>query len=486
MLTFKSFLQTTPVLKEHKVYGEFSGSADNRYKVILSEDKASLFLIPYDGNKETTLTYTFDKKAVDAIEGIIEKSKGIEKPEYPKSWAIKELELVSKILMDGIQLKGSLLSTGYNFIDNLPKEFILNNVAADLLYHVNIFTDSLDTFPNSPRSLRYSFLALEYLVIDIKEKRIYLEQKGKEHHIRIGTLTTSGNQSDTQYVVPISGGNINSSRLILKILQSLRKNISGFDSYMYVNTQTSNNETLTVKDVLNGIGELAQQSGNYDKIFSRRGTIKAYHGTDYDSAMEIMKRGLKPGLGLHYYDKIKGHSDKNVYLTTSLPDARKYAVRASGSYKAAVLEVTISDYDKLMFDEDTLFHALDAIPEKVLSEIKYRFFSAAADGRIEWPFGTREDAFYSNNLDIEDLLLRHTDIKSMYEKDLPDDIRNLLNHIGSYGFKGHKTFTFAYRGYIRKNNVKMVETFESTTYNDNKPETYAKLYDKVVASITRY
>lgn len=219
---------------------------------------------------------------------------------------------------------------------------------------------------------------------------------------------------------------------------------------------------------------LPDDSNEYEEFIVFRGKpIKVYHGTSLSTYKNsISKYGLQANKGVDYADKIKGHSEHNVYFTHSLADARKYAVRAGGGRGSVILEVELHDLSRLVFDEDQLKYGFERIPANVLNEIKMRMVQL-------WP--NQQVLAHQNDPDVP---FSHKELSPWVVRglfaiaDTPAK-RNVLSVIGSYAIGSAPTF--AYKGQILPRYIKVVETFKSTAAKEVDPE-YDNKYDKVMST----
>jgi hypothetical protein len=142
----------------------------------------------------------------------------------------------------------------------------------------------------------------------------------------------------------------------LKLKKVLRDLLAGGyvkDSYTLIHSPHWRNLT---------VGELFQHKtiDPVREIATRTtGEVTFYHGTSKKRWETIRVKGLRPGSPTGfgpdpYADQIRGYSDKNIYLTSSIPEAEKYATRAATLDKSTsvVLAVVVRDLTRFRLDED--------------------------------------------------------------------------------------------------------------------------------------
>lgn len=151
------------------------------------------------------------------------------------------------------------------------------------------------------------------------------------------------------YTIPHADTSFDNVHELQKIISSLRKidpQIS--DSYKIVGSPDYESET---------VGSVFQRKRPGDQIV-KGGDVKPltlYHGTSSSRYSDIKTKGLVPGNAPEVYaDLVKGYSEHNIYLASTITEAENYATRAAVSdrSKAVVLNVTIKDFTKLVMDED--------------------------------------------------------------------------------------------------------------------------------------
>lgn len=156
-------------------------------------------------------------------------------------------------------------------------------------------------------------------------------------------------KNNKSYVIPhegVSGDNLLKLQKSLKAIMHHDRRVTG-DFSIVGNPKY---ESMTIADVLQmkDVGNQIAKGGHFEPV-------KLYHGTSEKRWQEIKRAGLRPGKAPEVYvDLVKGFSEHNVYLTTSVHEAENYATRAAvdDKSKAVVLEVTIRDPHKFIFDED--------------------------------------------------------------------------------------------------------------------------------------
>ena len=486
MKTFKEFTQS--ILMEHVVKGSLSGSPDGLLKVVTSADKKYLFLIPKHVEDENLLHWYINRDGQNLVKDVVDSVKADSSiAEFKKPDAVKDQltgikqKIYSNIEFGGI-LYGSEFKDSVSEVLGKDSTFIDSVIGSIITY--SFYGSGLETkkFPIPMRAL-----GLSYLLLNTVSKEISIEMQDKSTKSRIGKLTidSSGraSNSNTAYVIPLSSPSIDRPDKVVKILQSLVKFKSELNSWTFVNTQVSPTERLSVGDVLSGIGQLSSISKSILNASRFTGEILAYHGTSAKIANSILKTGLAPGFGYEYKNKIKGHSENNVYLTTSLSDARKYATRAAGSSNAVVLSVKVTDPTKIVFDEDLVFNSLQNVPENLMNELKYRLMRYYEAGKIKWPFQHREDYVRKEGLAMT-TLSAHSISDLFVNQAFMSEFKGFRDVITTYSFKGNSVLTFAYRGKIPPSDIAVVEMFKSFSHKDSmSQEEFDTKYDALVAAI---
>lgn len=281
--------------------------------------------------------------------------------------------------------------------------------------------------------------------------------------------------------------------MVYKILQSLVKKFPDMANYSYIDYISKTQTRTNVKDILNGAGEIGRMNVSLSNVVNRQGTVIAYHGTSEAAWKDISRKGLIPGRGYHYVDKIQGHSEHNIYLTTNISDARKYAVRASGASKAVVLEVKIRDTGKINFDEDNL--NMNNVPEKVNKELKIRLYNLWIKHNKDdkyWFFQHNEDHVAEHGLDITDIAIHAFQHKNALLLKDPE-LNQIFSVIGYYALNG-RAYTFSYKGHIMPRDIRLKEEIKSQRYVDSdkkekgdwNPKNFKKKYSSIIRGIKVY
>ncbi len=164
----------------------------------------------------------------------------------------------------------------------------------------------------------------------------------------------SNNVSRDAWTIPYGSSNLSGSpRLVRNILTALIKSKAIDPDWKVINSPEYRGQS--VADILT-----EARPDPVDEVASRStGSIILYHGTSEKRWKIIKVKGLKPGspTGFSeeaYIDQVKGYSDHNIYLSSSIPEAEKYATRAAilDRSKAVVLSVVVNDFTRLRVDED--------------------------------------------------------------------------------------------------------------------------------------
>jgi hypothetical protein len=482
MQSFKNFLS------EHIILGDFKNSKTGIYKASLAYgDKSKMIIIPYDKKKLSYDVFEFTQKSYDMLQDIYDKSD----PDAQYPYNEIKLGLANKrdAIIKSTQFKGNLPKA----VQDMAREYLYKKDQDDLglsftLGHYRKEIDAAGSVKNyyskeREKGLLVTVVGLSSLIINSKSKSIWVENKPIEHANRISKIN-----SNTAYIIPLADTYIEDNRLIYKMLQSLCKKDKSFKDYSFIDVLTRNQERTNVGDILNGAGEVGKSNTNYNNIFKKRGSISVYHGTDMKTYKDhISKRGLLPGKGIDYVDKIKGHSEHNNYFTTNLADARKYAVRASGARPAVVLEVKIDDFNKITFDEDNLFSGIRSIPDKIMVPLKVTIFNECK--RLEMNL-FRHYIYHIEEKGLDSTEIEPSAVRNYIEgKQKSPILDRCVDLIGSYAI-GKSSFTFAYKGRIPPGNIKIKEQMKSISYKDKDgpdsdwdKKNFKKKYSKIIKSI---
>ena len=196
----------------------------------------------------------------------------------------------------------------------------------------------------------------------------------------------------------------------------------------------------TVADVLGAKG-----NDTVDEVAGKTfGKIVLYHGTSKKRWDVIKTKGMKPGspTGIDpeiYGDRVEGYTNRNLYFATSVPIAEKYATRAAMVDKSlgVVLAVEINDLTRLVMDEDMTQNFRDPVTNAI-----YRFDGAKIVTVNHPIIGDMEDwQDWRSQPDMEE-------IESRFQTQLLKSLR--------------RDKTVAYRGFVRPNKIKLLETFKPT------------------------
>ena len=263
------------------------------------------------------------------------------------------------------------------------------------------------------------------------------------------TNFNGNNVSRDSFTIPYGSSQLaGEPRTVYKILQDLLRLKVIDPEWFIINSPEYRGKT--VGDVLkirphDPVDEIAHKT---------TGKVILYHGTSEKKWLGGIKtKGLRPGRptsvgGDPYADQIPGYSEKNVYLTSSIPEAEKYATRAS-SYDhspAVVLRVEVNDLTKFVLDEDAagILNGFD--PE---DDTTYFFggthvtkFPPTADR--PWETYGEEDWRKSPNAEK---------IESLFQQKFLKGLR--------------KQKTIAYRGSIPPNKIKVIESYAPVKMRDD-------------------
>ena len=266
-----------------------------------------------------------------------------------------------------------------------------------------------------------------YVIIDHDNKYIHRIDKSAEYSTRMPTYGGKGN-----YVL-IRGDFTMEGRDYVKTINQLTKMFPGY-------------ATDERDSTLLGAEKQKQQ------MLSGQGSIKVYHGTSESIWKQIKATGkMIPGQGPDYWDKIKGHSESMIYMTMDPDVARRYAIRAARASKYVILEIEISDFTKIRFDEDSLGSALRG----VIDSNKKRDVAVI---RTLTDHGIDIDNLYS--FIKQHLAGTNSNVQIPNEKNI---VRYILNRamirMGEY--------SFAYEGTIPLRNIKVFEVSKTKRYKDS-------------------
>jgi hypothetical protein len=472
MIGFKEYLS------EHIVVGDLKKSPTDLYYVAFPHDQSNrskLYIIPKE--KETEITFQFNSKALSIIEDIFEKFRD-ERPKYPYDEIKKELKSkITKLYSNLEQV------SGFNYDKEIieeAKKYIQDKalksdgdwqhlpfIIGDPSYKERVFNAGgiKEFFKSESRTVKAFVVSYQKFVVNMKTKTIFVNNNPISHANRISRVS-----GDTTYIIPMADIDVDSPREIYKVLESLVKKYPYMKKFTYIDILTREQNRIYVEDVLNGAGEVGRTAKNYDNIFNKRGEITVYHGTSEKLYKDHIKtKGLRPGTGVDYVDKIAGHSENNVYFTNEIGDARKYAVRASGaSSRSMVLSVKIRDFNKITFDEDNMYSAIKRMPTKILNVIKIKLFNMYVDNSSNSKYW----AFQHTPEKVAEDGLESTTLEMWQLKRMADDsnirllIKPIMDFIGYYAIGG-RSFTFAYKGVIMPKDIKVKETFKSKAYKDS-------------------
>jgi hypothetical protein len=483
-----------PIITEHIIIGtEIKNKGTYRITApynFYGDEKDKLLVIDSKYIKDY-VAFTFTKNIIDRINEIGDAHKD---EEYPYKKSKNELDKISDdILKNMSPVNDPIIDFSiYKYADlHKRKKAILDNIHTKLKY-------------GSDKKLKYDF---EYnynvfgygdLIVDSNTKRIYIKTNVMGSGHRIGTITPQGKQSNKTYLIPKPLESIQANFSdIVKMLKSLVKKYPQLKDYNYIDDTTTKREITKVSDIVGGKQNSEIVKMNSVKSFilnNETKSIRVYHGTsEFIYRKYISKEGLVPDKGIEYSDKFAGHSDKNVYLTTSIGEARKYAVRASGAKsKSVILEVEIEDYSKITFDEDTIGSILNKIDKKVQDNIIKRIYEFVMSKNIEhtynynenlWPFQSTQ-SYMKEKIEKNELETLYTEMNIRAFVRLANkykEMKQILNYFGGLALKG-SNYTFAYKGVIKPEKIKVKESFKTVDFGDRNftPNDIRQRYKKVL------
>lgn len=329
----------------------------------------------------------------------------------------------------------------YKLLAGKPSEDIVESLAYKLRYGANIKTNKdIDRIFDNETYLAVAS-PTNYIVIDHDNKTIKREDCSKRYQTRMRGYSAYG--SNKAYI--LVGYDYSIDRLTYAKLVKQIKDF--FPEYKVLEFDDS---TATKESLL--------------RILSGRGKVVAYHGTSNAIFKKIKKTGgLIPGLGPDYWDKIEGHSEKLVYLSLQPETARKYAVRASRTNPYVILQVTVHDLSRIVFDEDSLLSAIDSFFEserrsdKAVQKLLYKAFGNVG----QWD-------------------LKHDIKQYITDNSLTKEQQQVINYIKYFALKKMRELSFGYRGTIPLKNISIYEEGRSKRYDT---KTFDQDYEEVVGSI---
>jgi hypothetical protein len=345
-----------------------------------------------------------------------------------------------------------------------------------LLHWNNKYKDDKLTKAGEPRltswSTEHVVRASDYIVVDHDQKVVYPKDETEKNQSRMGTY---GN-SKASWTMLRHDFSMTDGTIVQKLLASLVKAEPSVIEYEYIDTY-HNDQRLPMRDAMarGGSGRFGALKKSASALRQGSGPITAYHGTSNAIWKEIKKSGgMVPGLGPEYNDKLDGHSEAILYMTTDLTMARRYAVRAAKSSKGVILETTITDHSRITFDEDNLhYQAMGRFLRKLTPEqFKKLAADAGLDG-IDHPGALARG--YQTGADPKD-----------------PKIRRIIDTIGRFaiGLFSQNGFSFGYRGSIPASKFRVIEEVKGVRYDDKygpeSDEKNAEAYQKTRDSRNYY
>lgn len=350
---------------------------------------------------------------------------------------------VEKIFRDALSQRSSeqLLSDIMSSISYRDPKIKHQAAAQELLQNPQLLQNKISDFTISIMG------PTKFVKIDHDAKTIQRVDRSAEYKTRMGGYTSKS----SQYLL-IHGDFSMEPQQFLKLSRDLLKKYPGYEVVEKTPQSLSANKKL-------------------QQILQGRGPITAYHGTSNATLTKVkFTKKLIPGQGPEYSDKIKGHSERMIYLTLDPDVARRYAIRASQGRPYVILEITVNDLSRLRFDEDSLAASAQAFvgsTRKSDMAVK-RLFPAGwfnADGELE------KDWYNIYEL-----------IKSVYNPAAHgalvavENRSKIANYVFYKALHIMRETSFAYEGSIPARDIKIFEKSKSRKYTDKtSSDDYAEL-----------
>jgi hypothetical protein len=304
-------------------------------------------------------------------------------------------------------------------------------------------------------------------MVDPKEKKIILDPKDSRLNRRYTSKINSG-QRKSKTSIPVLGGDTTDlpHHELRKTLKDLHK------------VHPVHDYTIHGDDRWEGqkVGHFVKQPTEYEKYLKGQ-PITLYHGTSAAKAKKILKHGLNPGQRKeNYADQIEGHSEHNVYLSTTPHEAANYATRQHVEDKSnpVVLKVTVhpKHFDKFKPDEDTIHWGGD-LGKHVVKHLEKKHPEITA-GQIH-----RSHILWAKK-STGKVTLGRGDIPEPRQQEIAKDY---LHHFLNKHTSLHQHSSIAFRGSIHPKHVEVHSTWETEKISaDPDHKEYYDAHNKMAAT----
>jgi len=459
-------MRSTDILNEARIHGALN---DNELFIGLSGNGSDLVILPkaVAGRDNGRMRF----KLNPAGQAIIAK---IKQANPPKDWHkidevgakrdlqanIKEITAAFEPAFDVTQMDPSLVRF---YLDSFKSQ-----MSKDIEGLWSMFSATITFGRDLELSVYVGFYALEFLHLDLQKQTFDIIHQDKNHNSRMGTYKGR----DTTYMLIDADFSVNDNRKLHKALKSLVGKFPALADFDFVDGRSGQVKRTPVSQLLAG----TDNTDNTVKqlITATTGSISAYHGTSKAVLKQIIQDGVMiPGKGPEYSDKILGHSDKLIYFTLDIEQARKFAVRAAGGREAVIIKAEINDMTRLRFDEDALAEAIRKLPDRIYPNFEKLFYKV-------FQLDTADEYKSRSHLDQT---LRGYLIKD-YSK-FTEPQKKLIGYLGALALKANNLtsgYSFGYAGRLPLDKLVLAETFKSQRYIDRPESDYSAQYDDVKAT----
>lgn len=475
-------MRSFEILFEAKIYGN-PKAADKVY-LIAGETGENIILKPSLGPKSQShggyLVFKFTPEGVEFMNELLKQAPRVEK------YGRMELDEAGykQLCMDNIDKILSYLQPEHT-ADDLGSQELADFYKQQLTTkNKKQIVDTFHTTAAYGSGNKFAGSAVhvgEYggggLTIDNPNHTISITTDGKSVHNRMRGYNSN---SKVTYILIDSGYSFDNDRKLLKVLRSLVGKFPELGDYMFEDPRSGRTKSTKLIDLINSPSIQVQSKAVDQMLTKTNGRVIAYHGTSMSIWHQIQKQGaMVPGLGPEYNDKIPNHSEHLIYLTLNQSMARRYGVRAAQSRPAVVLQVEINDMTKLKFDEDSMVSALRNIPDKILPTIIRRVGTIFNPNNIERALAKDKYNAVMDHL-AQWVIFNKDNLGILAQKD-----PGVMSYLNALALKqlGSSGYSFGYKGKIPANKIKMIESFKSQSYNDEKDYVdYENRYDAVKAT----
>lgn len=474
-------MRAKELIQEVHIHGSLTIA--DQVAAVFSNSGDTVILFPKKQNHYGQLMYKFNPEGLAYMEQLM--ADVPKEPDYKGS---------SKMRMSEKGFKESVVQNATTIMSFLePKHGSdvigqeLSDYYADMFKKTDLDNMALNMYPTAqygratPKfkdfELHVGTTGLGSLLIDNTAKTIGPEFLGKGYHDRMGTYSGK----NTTYVLIDSSFTFNNDRKLVKALRGLVSKFPELAEYNFSDGRSGQQKQTKVRDLLAGPGIRAQDQALNQMLTRTTGKIFAFHGTSLSTWKKIQNTGfMAPGFGPDYSDKLKGHSEHLMYFSLNRETVRRYAVRAAMSRTSVILQVEINDMTKIRFDEDSMLGALMHVSEKVWKPFVARLLKAVGAS-------DKYDAImaHSRHNQIYNYLGYYLKWDENVIAKLTAQDPSVLSFINAMALKvhGESGFSFGYKGKIPANKIKMIESFESQKFSDEKDyNSYDAKYDEVKAT----